>query len=170
MKQRASRGVTLLEVMATMAVMLLGVAAAMTVVSQTTRSNRRTLTANQAQIIAERTLENILQRGCQGSPTCDVAKDETFNVWQTSDGFLRNSAPTDPKVVARMYTVDVDVDNPQVPGTMEAGGSMGEPALNRSLVGASSGTLVNVRVSVSWVEPGIRTDRQMVVMQTRMAP
>ncbi|MGE6756604.1 type IV pilus modification PilV family protein [Corallococcus interemptor] len=170
MKQRASRGVTLLEVMATMAVMLLGVAAAMTVVSQTTRSNRRTLTANQAQIIAERTLENILQRGCQGSPTCDVAKDETFNVWQTSDGFLRNSAPTDPKVVARMYTVNVDVDNPQVPGTMEAGGSMGEPALNRTLVGASPGTLVNVRVSVSWDEPGIRTDRQMVVMQTRMAP
>ncbi len=170
MKQRASRGVTLLEVMATMAVMLLGVAAAMTVVSQTTRSNRRTLTANQAQIIAERTLENIVQRGCQGSPTCDTVRDQTFEVWQTADGFLRNSAPTDPKIVARKYTVDVDVDNPAVPGTMEAGSGLGEPALNRNLAAGAAGTVVNVRVSVSWNEPGIRADRQMVVMQTRMAP
>ncbi|WP_223642285.1 type II secretion system protein [Corallococcus sp. EGB] len=170
MKQRASRGVTLLEVMATMAVMLLGVAAAMTVVSQTTRSNRRTLTANQAQLIAERTLENILQRGCQGSPTCDTVRDQTFNVWQTADGLLRDAAPTDPKVVARMYTVNVDVDNPQVPGTMEAGGGTGEPSLTRNLAAGSTGTVVNVRVSVNWNEPGIRADRQMVVMQSRMAP
>ncbi|NOK07607.1 type IV pilus modification PilV family protein [Corallococcus exercitus] len=170
MKQRASRGVTLLEVMATMAVMLLGVAAAMTVVSQTTRSNRRTLTANQAQIIAERTLENILQRGCQGSPNCDTVRDNTFEVWQTADGFLRNTAPTDPKILARKYTVDVDVDNPKVPSTLEAGSGLGEPSLNRNLVAGTGGTLVNVRVSVSWDEPGIRADRQMVVMQTRMAP
>ncbi|RKH04349.1 type II secretion system protein [Corallococcus sp. CA053C] len=169
MKQRASRGVTLLEVMATMAVMLVGVAAAMTVVSQTTRSNRRTLTANQAQIIAEQTLENILQVGCQGSPTCEVATNSTFDVYQTSEGFLRNTPPTDANVIARKYTVNVDVDNSKAPGTLEDG-KVGEPALTRGLVGATAGTLVNVRVSVSWDEPGIRSDRQMVVLQSRMAP
>ncbi|MBN8229229.1 prepilin-type N-terminal cleavage/methylation domain-containing protein [Corallococcus macrosporus] len=166
--KRASRGVTLLEVMATMAVMLLGVAAAMTVVSQTTRSNRRTLTANQAQIIAEQTLERFLQVGCQGRVNCDVP-DETFDVYQTSEGFLRDTAPVDPTVVARKYTVTVDVDNSKIPGSIE-GGKVGEPALTRALVGATTGTLVNVRVSVSWDEPGIRAGRQMVVLQSRMAP
>ncbi|RKG60669.1 prepilin-type N-terminal cleavage/methylation domain-containing protein [Corallococcus sp. AB011P] len=169
MKQRASRGVTLLEVMATMAVMLLGVAAAMTVVSQTTRSNRRTLTANQAQIIAEQTLENILQRGCQGSVTCETASNETFDVYQTSEGFQRETAPTDPNIVARKYTVTVDVDNSVVPGSIEDG-KAGEPAITRPLVGATTGTLVNVRVSVAWDEPGIREGQQMVVLQSRMAP
>lgn len=169
MKQRASRGVTLLEVMATMAVMLVGVAAAMTVVSQTTRSNRRTLTANQAQIIAEQTLENILQLGCQGSPTCEVVTSETFDMYQTSEGLLRNAPPTDPKIIARKYTVNVDVDNSKAPGTVEEG-KAGEPAITRNLVGTTAGTLVNVRVSVSWDEPGVRSDKQMVVLQSRMAP
>ncbi|NNB93097.1 prepilin-type N-terminal cleavage/methylation domain-containing protein [Corallococcus exiguus] len=169
MKQRASRGVTLLEVMATMAVMLLGVAAAMTVVSQTTQSNRRTLTANQAQIIAEQTLENILQVGCQGSVTCDTATSQTFDVYQTAEGFQRNTPPADTSVIARKYTVTVDVDNSKVPATIEDG-KAGEPAITRNLVGTTAGTLVNVRVSVAWDEPGIRSDRQMVVLQSRMAP
>jgi prepilin-type N-terminal cleavage/methylation domain-containing protein len=169
MKQRASRGVTLLEVMATMAVMLLGVSAAMTVVNQTTRSNRRTLTANQAQVIAERELEDIIRLGCQGIANCAIGLPATRDVWQTADGFLRDSAPTDPNIVARRYTVAVDVDNPRVPGTMEAG-QVDEPALNRPLVGTTQGTILNVRVTVSWDEPGIRAGRQMVVLQTRMAP
>ncbi|WP_375756532.1 prepilin-type N-terminal cleavage/methylation domain-containing protein [Corallococcus exercitus] len=169
MKQRASRGVTLLEVMATMAVMLLGVAAAMTVVSQTTRANRRTLTANQAQIIAEQTLERILQEGCQGSPNCENATNQTFDLYQTSEGLLRTTVPADPNVIARKYTVTVDVDNSKVAASIEDG-KAGEPAITRGLVGTTTGTLVNVRVSVSWDEPGIRADRQMVVLQSRMAP
>ncbi|NBD07473.1 MULTISPECIES: prepilin-type N-terminal cleavage/methylation domain-containing protein [Corallococcus] len=169
MKQRASRGVTLLEVMATMAVMLVGVAAAMTVVSQTTRSNRRTLTANQAQIIAEQTLEDILQTGCQGSVNCNVVQSRTFDVYQTAEGFQRTVPPADPKVVARRYTVVIDVDNSRIPGSIE-GGMAGQPAITRNLVGGTPGTLVNVRVSVSWDEVGVRADRQMVVLQTRLAP
>ncbi|RKH15756.1 type II secretion system protein [Corallococcus praedator] len=168
MMQRASRGVTLLEVMATMAVMLLGVAAAMTVVSQTSTANRRTLTANQAQIIAEQTLENILTEGCQGQVNCADLTNRTFQVYQTSEGLLRNTPPTDPNILAREYTVNVDVDNVMAPLTAE-GGKWGNPPVNRPLVGATTGNLVNVRVSVSWEEPNIRSGRQVVVLQTRMA-
>ncbi|RYZ39754.1 MAG: type II secretion system protein [Myxococcaceae bacterium] len=168
MMQRASRGVTLLEVMATMAVMLLGVSAAMTVVSQTSFANRRTLTANQAQIIAERTLESILTAGCQGLPNCAERINETFRVYQTSEGLLRDTPPADPKVLAREYTVDVDVDNVMSPISAE-GGKWGNPPVNRPLVGGEAGNLLNVRVSVSWEEPGVRSGRQVVVLQTRMA-
>jgi prepilin-type N-terminal cleavage/methylation domain-containing protein len=168
MTSRASRGVTLLEVMTTMAVMLLGIAAAMTVVSETTRSNRRTLTANQAQLIAEQTLEGYLTQGCQGSAVCDSISDTSFQVWQTSEGMLRREAPP-AGVEAREYRVDVDVDNSQLIGTVE-GAAMGEPAINRPLALGNAGNLVNVRVSVSWEEPQVREGRQVVVLQTRLAP
>lgn len=168
-QQRASRGVTLLEVMATMAIMLLGVAAAMTVVSQTTRANRRTLTNNQAQIIAERTLDDILMRGCQGTTDCSNLSNSTTKVYQTAEGLLRSTPPTEPGLVAREYEVTVDVDNTALVGTAE-GAKWGEPALNRHLMSGTAGRLVNVRVSVSWEELGVRTGRQMVVLQTRLAP
>ncbi|RKH65005.1 type IV pilus modification PilV family protein [Corallococcus llansteffanensis] len=170
MKQRSSRGVTLLEVMATMAVMLLGVAAAMTVVSQTSRANRRTLTANQAQVIAERTLEEILTMGCQGTPPCNnLGNISTRKVYQTAGGELSDTAPVGPGVVAREYEVNVDVDNSAAVGSVE-GSKWGEPAINRPLSGTTAGNIVNVRVTVSWDEPGVRAGRQMIVLQTRMAP
>lgn len=169
MKQRTSRGVTLLEVMATMAVMLVGVAAAMTVVSQTTRANRRTLTANQAQIIAERALEEILTTGCQGTTDCSNLSNSSKKVYQTASGDLRDTAPVTPGLLAREYDVTVDVDNGKLPGTVE-GGKWGNPAVNRPLVGTTTGTIVNVRVSVSWTETGVREGRQAVVLQTRLAP
>ncbi|CAM4150517.1 type IV pilus modification PilV family protein [Corallococcus exiguus] len=168
MKQRASRGVTLLEVMATMTVMLLGVMAAMTVVTQTSASNRRTLTANQAQVIAEQALERVMTLGCL-NPTCNNLRDENYSVWQTASGALRTVAPTEPGLVAREYRVNIDVDNPREPVTME-GAKVGWPPLDRIVVAGAPGTVVNVRVSVSWDEPGFRSDRQMVVLQTRMAP
>ncbi|NPD22381.1 type IV pilus modification PilV family protein [Corallococcus exiguus] len=169
MKSRAARGVTLLEVMATMAVMLLGVAAAMTVVSQTAQSNRRTLTANQAQVIAERQLETILARGCEGTKNCSNLDNQSFTVYQTAEGVLRTTAPTIPGLVVRAYDVDIDVDNSAQVGTAE-GSKWGEPSISRVLAGVSKGTLVNVRVTVSWTEPGIREGRQAVVLQTRLAP
>ncbi|MBN9688240.1 MULTISPECIES: type IV pilus modification PilV family protein [unclassified Corallococcus] len=168
MKQRASRGVTLLEVMATMTVMLLGVMAAMTVVSQTSVSNRRTLTANQAQVIAEQALERVMTLGCL-NPNCTNLRDETYSVWQTAAGALRAEEPVEPGLVAREYSVNIDVDNPKDPTTME-GAKVGWPPLDRIVVAGQTGTIVNVRVSVSWDEPGLRSDRQMVVLQTRMAP
>ncbi|TQF14252.1 type II secretion system protein [Myxococcus llanfairpwllgwyngyllgogerychwyrndrobwllllantysiliogogogochensis] len=170
---RASRGVTLLEVMATMAVMLLGVAAVMTLVTHISTSNRRTLTATQAQLIAERRLENIASMGCSAEPPCSNLAgldNQRTKMWQTAQGDLLTVAPA-AGVVAREYEVAVDVDYSRVPGSIE-GGSRGSPDIARDLVpgqAGSIGNLVNVRVSVSWLEPG-RTGRQVVVMQTRVAP
>jgi prepilin-type N-terminal cleavage/methylation domain-containing protein len=169
MKHHAARGVTLLEVMATMAVMLLGVAAAMTVVRQTNASNRRTLTANQAQVIAEQALEGVMTQGCLDA-NCTGLLDQNYSVWQTATGGQwRNSADVPTGVVAREYRVNIDVDNPKVPATME-GAKKGEPPLDRIVVAGQTATIVNVRVSVSWTEPGVRSDRQMVVLQTRVSP
>lgn len=173
-QSRTSRGVTLLEVMATMAVMLLGVAAVMTLVTQISTSNRRTLTATQAQLIAERTLENIASMGCSVQPPCGnlAAMDNRppTRLWQTAQGDLLTTAPA-ASLVAREYEVDVDIDSGVIAGSIE-GGAGGSPDISRDLVAGQAGTignLANVRVSVSWREPG-RTGRQVVVMQTRVAP
>ncbi|MCP3163283.1 type IV pilus modification PilV family protein [Myxococcus qinghaiensis] len=168
---QASRGVTLLEVLATMAVMLVGIAAVMTLVTQISASNRRTLTATQAQLLAERTLENISSMGCSATPPCAnlIPLDgQRTTLWQTAGGELRTAAPVGD--VARQYEVAVDVDSPALAGSIEDGAS-GFPPVDRDLGGSAgtAGNIANVRVSVSWVEPG-RTGRQVVVLQTRMAP
>ncbi|AGC41734.1 type 4 pilus biogenesis operon protein [Myxococcus stipitatus DSM 14675] len=170
---RASRGVTLLEVLATMAVMLLGIAAVMTLVTHISASNRRTLTATQAQLIAERTLEDIASRGCSADPPCSnlVGFDkQRTTLWQTAQGRILTAAPaTGSGIVAREYEVAVDVDISMDMASIE-GGVAGTPSILRDLAGPSSrGRLANVRVSVSWLEPA-RTGRQVVVLQTRVAP
>ncbi|WP_338274742.1 type IV pilus modification PilV family protein [Corallococcus caeni] len=170
--RRQTKGVTLLEVMATMAVMLLGIAAAMTVVTQTTRSNRRTLTANQAELIAERTLENIRARGCALSPPCGnlVGLDGTREIfYQTAGGELLTAKPTG-TTIARQYEVALDLDGTPLASSFENPTTgLGVPAVTRNLADGKPGNVVNVRVSVSWEEPG-RTGRQVYVLQTRMAP
>jgi prepilin-type N-terminal cleavage/methylation domain-containing protein len=172
-RRHAHRGVTLLEVLATMAVLLMGMAAAMTVLVQTSTSNRRTLTATQAQLVAEQELENIASMGCVVEPPCSnlLPLDRTnYKVWQTSAGELRRTVPP-AGVIAREYEVVIDVDSAALPTSIEAG-SVGSPPLNRDLIpgtAGSLGNLANVRVSVSWQEPG-DTARQVVVLQTRMAP
>lgn len=170
---RASRGVTLLEVLATMAVMLVGIAAVMTLITHISASNRRTLTATQAQLIAERALEDIASRGCTADPPCAnlvVFDNQRTNLWQTAQGTVLTAAPA-AGVVARQYEVAVDVDVSSNAATIE-GGAVGTPPITRDLVAgvaSSVGRLANVRVSVSWNEPA-RTGRQVVVLQTRVAP
>ncbi|WP_338871864.1 type II secretion system protein [Myxococcus stipitatus] len=172
---RASRGVTLLEVLATMAVMLLGIAAVMTLITHISASNRRTLTATQAQLIAERTLEDIASKGCTADPPCSnlvVFDNQRTTLWQTAQGKVLTAAPSAGSgIVARAYEVAVDVDVSSNAATIE-GGAAGTPPITRDLVAgqaSSVGRLANVRVSVSWNEPA-RTGRQVVVLQTRVAP
>ncbi|MCE9668876.1 prepilin-type N-terminal cleavage/methylation domain-containing protein [Myxococcus stipitatus] len=174
-RSRELRGVTLIEVLATMAVLLLGVAAIMMLVTQINSSNRRTLTHTQAQMLAERTLENIAAMGCTPTPPCAniLARDNTrTTVWQTAAGATLDAAPADDSVQAREYEIAVDVDSPlQASATIE-NGAVGQPAIDRNLVPGVAGTagnVANIRVSVSWVEPS-RSGRQVVVMQTRVAP
>ncbi|NVJ07684.1 type II secretion system protein [Myxococcus sp. AM001] len=173
LKTRQQRGVTLLEVLATMGILLMGIAAAMLVVTQTSNANRRSLTATQAQIIAEQAMENITLMGCVVEPPCSnlVGQDATFTLFQTAAGALSDVPPTDETVIAREFQVAVDVDVPAQIGTIEPG-SVVPADLTRDLIPGQPGTVGNiahVRVSVSWREPG-RSDPQVVVLQTRMAP
>lgn len=166
----ARRGVALLEAMAASVVLVLGLMAAMAMVLQTNRANRRTLTDTQAQTLAEQSLENIVSMGCTRAPPCGniAALDGTRStVWQTAAGAVLTTKPAAP-VLAREYEVSVDVDS-AVQASLNENGAVGVPAVNRSLRGKGPGNIVNVRVSVSWVDPA-RTGRQVMVLQTRMAP
>ncbi|ABF92453.1 type 4 pilus biogenesis operon protein [Myxococcus xanthus DK 1622] len=173
LKRRQHRGITLLEVLATMAILLMGVGAAMLVVTQTSYSNRRSLSATQAQLIAEQAMENITLLGCSVQPPCGNLEglDESYVLFQTSAGALSNVRPADPTVIAREYQVVVDVDVPSILSTIEPGSLVPEE-LQRDLVPGvpdTAGNIANVRVVVSWQEQE-RSDRQVVVLQTRMAP
>jgi type II secretory pathway pseudopilin PulG len=173
LKPRHARGITLLEVTISMAVLLMGITGALMAVRQTAQTNRRTLTAMQAQLIAEKALEDITAMGCTSNPPCGnlAGQDKRrYTVWQTAAGELREVEPP-AALIAREYEVAVDVDSGVIPGTIESG-SVGAPAVNRPLVSGRSdsmGNVANVRVSVSWREPE-RQGRQVVVLQTRVAP
>ena len=166
----ARRGVALIEAMAASVVLILGLMATMAMIQQTNHVNRRTLTATQAQTLGEQALENIVSMGCTRSPPCGnvAALDGSRStVWQTAAGAVLTTKP-DASVIAREYEISVDVDG-STQSTLNENGAVGVPAVNRSLRGKGPGNIINVRVSVSWVEPA-RTGRQVVVLQTRMAP
>ena len=164
---RAVRGATLVEVLATSTILLLGLGGAMMALGATSRQNRNTLSVAQAHAIAERELERFRAMGCTSpnlaNPCANLSAldGDTSTVWQTADG---PPLPSAPAVPARRYDVAVDVDPPT-----ESPGETGAPALDRVLASGSPGSIVNVRVSVSWQEPGTSGER-VVVLQTRVAP
>jgi hypothetical protein len=84
-------------------------------------------------------------------------------VWLSVDSGLKTTAPTTPDPSLRQFTIDLDVDPPY------EGAERGFPRIERPLDnGATRGSVVNVRVTVSWVEPN--RSRQAAVLQTRMSP
>jgi len=168
------RGTTLIEVMAAMGVMAVGIAAIGSLVLAATSQNRRTLAMAQAEAVAQRELERVLALGCTNGASdtafCDNVRalDRTgYDVaWGVSA--LPGTAP-DP--ATRTYHVDLDVD---APGDCNGspcfeGSETGAPLLARALVpGQGPPRLLNVRVTVSWVERD--RPRQAVALQTRVAP
>ncbi len=166
MKRSAQRGVSFLEVLATMAVLVTGMTGAALVVGQTSKQNRRALSEQQALLIADVELERIRSVGC------DREQDDCLNlhpldgtgysVWQTAAGETLRQQPA---IAARRYDVRVDVD-PPFEGT-----ETGSPALGREVRGVAlfNDRLVNVRVVVSWTEPG-EPRSHSVVLQTRLTP
>lgn len=172
MHTHRARGATFIEVMATSLVLLMGLGAAMLLVTETARQNRRNLTATQAQLIAEQELETLVAQGCTPEPPCDNIRRHdqpplnSYPLWQTASGELRRSPPESGTVVARQFRVDIDVDGE----AQFEGGERGAPRLDRPLVAGLNGSVYNVRLSVSWEEPGSNGQRQVVVLQTRVAP
>lgn len=159
-----ARGMTLAEVMITIAVLGLGVVGAGNVVSYSTRLGRHSLSTAQAQFLANRELERIVAIGCGNAQSCAnlLALDRTsYSIYWTPSGTPSTSAPSGSNW--QEYHVAVDVDS----ASSVEGGEKGEPELGRSLAGAGAGHQANVRVSVGW-EEGKR--RYVEVLQTRVAP
>ncbi len=164
-RRRAERGVTFIEVIATMVVLVIGLLGAALMVNTTTRQNRRTLTQTHAMLIAEQELERIRSQGCEGDCLAIQALNgRSYQRWQTAEGTVLEAAPP-AGLVAREYDVMVDVDPP-----FEAG-ETGEPLIGRTERGVvlPVDRIANVRVTVSWREPG-ETRAHAVALQTRMVP
>ncbi len=167
-RRRAERGVTFIEVIATMVVLVIGLLGAGLMVSTTAKQNRRTLTQTHALLIAEQELERIRSIGCDEAANSCVnvqGMGRTFQMWQTAEGDVLDVAPTTPGLVARQYDVVVDVDPPF------EGSETGAPLLNRIERGVTipANRIANVRVTVSWRDPG-DTQAHSVALQTRLVP
>jgi type II secretory pathway pseudopilin PulG len=167
-KRRAPRGLSLVEVLATAVVLLVGLVAASQVVVSTVTNNRRVLAQAQAQAIAERTLERLVGIGCNGVPTnpCGVLigmdDDADEVVYWSANGEPTDQATASDGSLRRAYTVNIDVDPPF------EGAERGQPAVDRPLANGQAGQLVNVRVTVLWDEPG--RPRQALALQSRVSP
>ncbi len=161
------RGITLIETMATMAILIGGIGAVGMTVAGTSTLNRRNLRQSQALLLAERELARLTQAGCDGvAPLDPCANLKALDgavlppVFWAANGKLADTAGSgSPRA---RFDVAVDVDPP-----FEAA-EVGVPSLVRPLAGSEAGNLVNVKVTVSWNEP----DRvpQTMVLQTRVAP
>lgn len=162
----SARGVTLIEGLISMVVAAVGVSGVAGLVIASSTIVRRTQARTQATELAQRELERIVALGCNPDPAawCNniTALDgRTTTVWAGVDSVLAEAAPANAS--SRAYRIDVDVDPPY------EGAERGVPVIERALDGASArGSVVNVRVTVSWLE-GNRP-RQAAALQTRMAP
>jgi Tfp pilus assembly protein PilV len=165
---RHPRGITLLEVMATAVVLLVGLVAASQVVLSTVANNRRVLAQAQAQTIAERTLERLVGVGCNAVPPNPCATlmamddDPDEVVYWSANGEPGDTATATDGSPRRAYTVNIDVDPPF------EGAERGQPAVDRQLANGMAGQQVNVRVTVLWDEQG--RPRQALALQTRISP
>ena len=163
-----TRGVTFIEAMVSMAVAAVGISGAASLVVASSTVVRRTQTRAQATELARRELEDIEARGCNPDPVAwcnniQALDGRVRTVWLGVDSGLRTAAPATPDPSLRQFTISLDVDPPY------EGAERGFPVIERPLDGAGTrGAIVNVRVTVSWPEPG--RDRQVTVLQTRMSP
>jgi type II secretory pathway pseudopilin PulG len=168
------RGVTFIEVMASMGVMAMGIAAISSLVLASTSQNRRTLAQAQAEAVAQRELERIVALGCSNGTSdtafCDNIRALDRTGYQVAWG-AASQIGSSPSNSTRQYRVDIDVDGPGLCNGAPCfeGSETGAPLLSRQLVpGQPAPRVLNVRVIVSWVER--ERPRQAVVLQTRVAP
>jgi len=174
--RQQDRGSSLLEVMATMAVMAFGIVSLAMTVSHTAGATRKNLRLTHGQMVAERVLEELTVMGCATPVATDpnpcfdlVNRDRTSrHFWVSAEGDMAETTivgPTDPngRTDRQYYHVAIDVDPPF------EGAELGDPQVTRPLALGSVGRVVNVRVTVSWLEPTQNT-MQTAILQTRVSP
>jgi type II secretory pathway pseudopilin PulG len=171
---RPRRGVTFIEVMASMGVMAMGIAAISSLVLASSAQNRRTLAQAQAEAVAQRELERIVALGCTNGTSdtsfCDNIRALDRTGYDVSWGATTQLGSA-PSAATRLYHVDIDVDGPGNcnGGPCFEGNETGAPLLSRPLVpGQPPPHILNVRITVSWLER--ERPRQAVALQTRVAP
>lgn len=165
----------MVEAMATMLVLVVGILAVSLTVLAASRQNRRNLIQAQASIIAERELERIVAMGCTGlapNPLCgniQALDGNTRQLWWAADGQPQSTLPA-PGQPRLQFDVAVDVD--PGPGGAFEGVAQGNPPVNRVVNGQQLIQVVNVRVVVSWLDPTLTgvgpLTRRAVALQTRM--
>lgn len=160
-------GVSLVEALATMAILVGGVGAVGMTVSGTAKLNRRNLMQSQALVIAESELERVTQAGCDGVVPLDpCANLKALDgvvlppVYWSANGKVETTNGVG--FQRARFDIELDVDPP-----FEAS-ETGAPRLNRPLAGTEAGNVVNVRVIVTWAEQD--RPRQAMALQTRVAP
>lgn len=165
---RHARGLSLLESMATAVVLMVGILGVLLVLVASSRQNRRNNNQTQATLIAEQELERIVAMRCKGLDTSPCSNIQALDrsvreVWWSANGQMSEDEPANAPEDQVVYTVAVDVDPPV------EGNEAGSPSLSRTVAGIPlpAGLIVNVRVTVSWVEPSF--PRRAVALQTRMS-
>lgn len=171
--RRHTRGLSLLETMATATVLMIGILGILLTLLTASRHNRRNNNLNQATLIAEQELERVVNLRCAGEPVSDPCANikqldnAVRPVWWSANGRMQELEPLAGAAPHLRYELMLDVDPPF------EGGEQGAPALARVI--APHGTqlpldqVVNVRVTVSWAEAP-DAPRRAVALQTRMAP
>ncbi len=168
-RTHAPRGATLIEAMATMVVLLIGILAISLLILGASKYNRRNLAAVQAAMVAERYLEQLHARGCAQTPgnLCDNVKafDNTLRTvcWSASGEAEEVAADVVCDDNRRAYRVAVDVDGH---GTRPDGTSLWEGSERGDPMIDPASAVLNVRVAVSWDDDV----QQVVALQTRIAP
>ena len=170
------RGMSLVETLVALAVAAIGMTGLAALVIASSTVVKRNFALTQAQAVAQRELERIVALGCNDN--CANIKQldgNTRNLFWNSTGELSETAPATgaSNPIKVEFHVAVDVDPPY------EGSERGVPRLDRPLdgtdtvVGSATGSMVNVRVTVSWLDTAgtaASRPRQVFAMQTRMAP
>lgn len=170
------RGMSLVETLVALAVAAIGLTGLAALVLASSAVVKRNFAITQAQAVAQRELERIVALGC--NENCVNIKQldgNTRNLYWSNSGDLTETVPAvgSGNPIKMEFHVAVDVDPPY------EGTERGVPRLDRPLdgtdtvVGSATGSMVNVRVTVSWTDTVGKEagrPRQVFATQTRMAP
>ncbi|MCL2625699.1 MAG: type II secretion system GspH family protein [Cystobacterineae bacterium] len=181
---RFDKGITLLEVLVSAALLMLGIFVAMglsNVVNKNERNYHLSLTANK---VAQHLLETVVSENCLLNPTTQVCQNLTdrsgipFSLWVTPEGEIQyTNPPNEDNGIEFEARFDVQTTNGCLSGTslVNCVANLGTNnnteawALDRNLIGEAPGNLHNVRITVSYVDPFNRSIR-FTSYQTRMVP